>query len=86
MIIASLHEVKDFGGDITKANTYTHWKSGELSDHVKSALIYSDRAVSLINDPDEIKQLAEFLFKFYAKYTVAPVSYTHLTLPTTPYV
>ena len=41
----------------------------------------------LVNDPNRLLALPKgFSYKIVAQSGVTPVSYTHLTLPTTPYV
>ena len=64
--------------DINKATELVMSTSGEVS-----TLVYADHLLNLIEDLSNEK-LEKFLIFLSKNYDT--VSYTHLTLPTTPYV
>ena len=74
--IPTIHE--DFGFDITKAITHSYWKEKTLNDHIKSALIYNGETVMMVNDPTELRRLADFMFNYYANETKAQCNHTFL--------
>ena len=62
-------------------------KAYVLGDDIDTdQIIPAEHLVYSLSDPEEKKNYGKFALSGVPKIGAGPVSYTHLTLPTTPYV